>query len=569
MTGDLPRQSGCEPQADSQNQTGGQILVSALLDQGMDKLFCVPGESYLAVLDALYDVRDRCDVIACRQEGGAAVMAEAYGKLMGRPGICFVTRGPGATNASIAVHTARQDSTPMILFIGHVTLGDRDREAFQEIDYRRMFGPLAKWVAEIEDARRIPEYLSRAYATAMNGRPGPVVLVLPEDILTAVHPAPERMLPVKPVVAAPTVEDITQFSGLLSRAERPLMILGGSGWTAEARDLVQDFAEKNHIPVALSFRRQALFDNDHPNYVGDVGLGINPALAERITQADLLIVVGARLSENMTQGYRLLSPPRLRQLLVHVHPGADELGKVFAPALAIQSSPFEFARAISDHTDPLRGTDWLQGARLAYEDWTRPTPSVGPVNLADIMVWLRKNLPENAIITNGAGNYTIWLHRFYRYRGFLTQLAPTSGAMGYGVPAAIGAKAVYPDRTVVSFAGDGCFLMNGQELATAVQYNLNILFIIVNNSMYGTIRMHQEREYPARVMATDLRNPDFIALAQAYGAYAERVRETSEFADAFGRAMAAGRPAVIEIQIAPEDLTPNQTLSDIRKSALL
>ncbi|MDA5193182.1 thiamine pyrophosphate-binding protein [Govanella unica] len=550
-------------------RSGGQILVSAILDQDVATVFCVPGESYLPVLDALYDVQDRIRVITCRQEGGAAVMAEAHGKLTGRPGVCFVTRGPGATNAAIGVHTARQDSTPMVLFIGQVARGDRDREAFQEVDYRAMFGPLAKWVAEIDDARRIPEYVSRAWGLAMSGRPGPVVLVLPEDMLTdrvTVQSVPR----VGRLAGAPAAGDMMALRRHLTQAQRPLMILGGSGWSDGACHDIRNFAEQNGLPVAASFRRQDLFDNDHAQYVGDIGLGINPALAERVAAADLLLVIGARMSENMTQGYSLPVPPLPTQKLIHVHPAVEELGKVYVPTLAIHACLAEFA-AEAAALEPLAQvpfTKWTADARRDFESWTQPGPAQGDVNMGEIMQHLRDLLPDDAIICNGAGNYTIWLHRFYRYRRRHTQLAPTSGAMGYGVPSAVGAKATYPDRVVVSFSGDGCFMMNGQELATAVQYGLNVIFIIVNNGMYGTIRMHQERTFPERVMATDLVNPDFVALAKAYGAEGLLVEKTADFAAAFAHARAVGKPSVIEIRLDPEDITPRHSLSALRAAAI-
>ncbi len=555
-----------DTQTDS--RTGGQILVDTLLVQGVERAFCVPGESYLAVLDALHDVRERLELVVCRQEGGAAVMAEAHGKLTGRPGVCFVTRGPGATNASIGVHTARQDSTPMVLFIGHVARGDRDREAFQEVDYRAMFGPLAKWVAEIDDAKRIPEYIARAWSVAMNGRPGPVVLVLPEDMLTdrvTVSPVSRA----DRVAAAPTAAAMAVLRDRLASAKRPLLLVGGSGWTDTAVADLRRFAEQNGLPVAASFRRQDLFDNNHDNYVGDIGLGPNPKLVERLKSTDLLIAVGARLSENMTGGYTLLTPPVTAQPLVHVHPSLDELGKVYQPILGINAGMPEFFAAAVAMTPVDRAAykSWLTAARADYVAWTQPEKAAGPVNMGEIIAHLRDTLPADSILTNGAGNYTTWLHRFYRYRQFRTQLSPTSGAMGYGVPSAIAAKAAHRDRVVVSFSGDGCFLMNGQELATAVQHQLNIIFVIVNNSMYGTIRMHQERTYPDRIIGTPLQNPNFAALAESYGALGLRVEKTADFAGAFAKARDAGRPAVIEIILDPEDITPRQTLSEIRAAA--
>lgn len=545
--------------------TGGALLVRELLAQGADLAFCVPGESYLPVLDALHDVADRLRLVTCRQEGGAANMAEAYGKLTGRPGLCFVTRGPGATNAAIGVHTARQDSTPMILFIGQVARGDRDREAFQEVDYRAMFGPLAKWVAEIDNAERIPEYIARAYATAMSGRPGPVVLALPEDMLSDVVSAPVAAKAAR-IAAAPSSDAMAELHRLLSQAARPLIVVGGTGWTDQGvADLIR-FAEANHLPVAASFRRQDLVNNDHPNYVGDVGLAVNPKLFQRLRDADLVVAIGARLGESMTGGYTLWTPPHAGPTLVHVHPGAEELGKVYAPTLAINADLSAFAAAAADMppTKGARWQAWTREARADFVAWTTPSAAHGPVNMAEIMHALRAGLPDDAIVCNGAGNFSIWLHRFFRYRRRATQLAPTSGAMGYGFPAAVAAKATFPKRAVVALAGDGDFMMTGQELATAVHHKLPVIVIVVNNGMYGTIRMHQERRYPERVVATDLTNPDFVALAKAYGAAGHRVTRTAEFAAVLGTALQANTPTLIEIVLDPEDLTPRQTLSAIR-----
>ncbi|EKV31279.1 Thiamine pyrophosphate-requiring enzyme [Caenispirillum salinarum AK4] len=550
-------------------RSGGRILVDELVRHGVDTAYCVPGESYLAVLDALHDATVR--VITARQEGGAAFMAEAHGKMTGRPGICFVTRGPGATNASIGVHTAFQDSTPMILFVGQVARDQMEREAFQEIDYRRMYGEMTKWVAQIDDARRIPEFVSRAFHTATAGRPGPVVLALPEDMLRDVVEAPEVApfrTPVQPHISS---ADLMDLRDELSHARRPFMILGGGGWTPKAVKDIQQFAERQNLPVGCSFRTQHLFDNDHPLYAGDVGIGINPALAERIKASDLLIVVGARLGEMTTGGYEMLKPPKLPQHLVHVHPGAEELGRVFQPDLAINCGMESFAHAASS-VKPVSYAareDWAKAARADYEAWNDPTPvtTPGTVQMGAIMAWLREHLPKDAVMCNGAGNYSVWVHRFHRYRGFRTQAAPTNGTMGYGVPAAVAVKAANPERTVVAFAGDGCFQMNGQELGTAVQFGLPFITIVVNNGMYGTIRMHQERTYPGRISATDLVNPDFVMLAKAYGCHAELVEKTEDFAPAFQRAEASGKPALIEVRIDPEAITPRETLSGIREKA--
>jgi len=549
-------------------RTGGQLLVEQLRVHGSDLVFCVPGESYLAVLDALFDLRRVIRLVVCRQEGGAANMAEAYGKLTGRPGICFVTRGPGATNASIGVHTAFQDSTPLILFIGQVGSDVVEREAFQEMDYRRMFGPMAKWVAQIDRADRIPELLSHAYHVAVAGRPGPVVLALPEDMLAS--SAAAVTVPAYRRVQAHPGSALAELQQLLAKAQRPLVILGGGGWSAAACRDIQRFAENHRLPVACAFRRQDLFDNRHDLYVGDVGIGINPKLAERVRNADLVLAVGPRLGEMTTGGYTLFAVPVPQQTLVHVHAGAEELGRVYAAHLMINSGMAEFAAEAArlSAVDARAWQGWREQARTDYLANITPSPTPGTLNLGTVVVWLREHLPADAIVANGAGNYSAWVHRFYQYRGFRTQLAPTSGAMGYGVPAAIAAQLVHPGRTVVCFSGDGCFLMNGQELATAVQYRLDVVFIVVNNGMYGTIRMHQERQYPGRVYGTDLTNPDFAALARAYGAYGELVERTEDFPAAFERARASGTPALLELRIDPEATTPRTTLSTIREAAL-
>ena len=550
-------------------RSGGQVLIDALKVHGVDTAFCVPGESYLAALDALHDAEDRIKLIVCRQEGGAAYMAEAYGKMTGRPGICFVTRGPGATNASIGVHTAFQDSSPMILFVGQVARDQVEREAFQEIDFRRMYGPMTKWVAEIDDAARIPEYVSQAFHRAVNGRPGPVVLALPEDMLTDRVDVRDagRYTRVQP---SPSAAQMHELRDRLDEAKRPFMIVGGGGWSHEAVADIRAFAETANLPVGCSFRCQDLFDNAHPNYAGDVGIGINPKLAERVKNADLLLVVGARLGEMTTSGYTLVDIPVPRQTLVHVHASAEELGRVYQATLPINAGMAEFA-AMAKALGPVPARAWdneTKAAHAEYLEWSTPPAVEGPVQMGEIMTWLEGNLPPDAIVTNGAGNYATWVHRFHRYRRFRTQLAPTNGSMGYGVPAAVAAKVIAPERMVVSFNGDGCYMMNGQELATAVQYNLPVIFVVVNNGTYGTIRMHQERSYPGRVSGTDLANPDFVALARAYGAHGELVEKTADFAPAFERAARAGKPALIEIRLSPEVITPRQTLSQIRAAAL-
>ncbi|MCO6058058.1 thiamine pyrophosphate-binding protein [Pseudomonas sp. MOB-449] len=550
------------------SRSGGQILVDALRINGVERAFCVPGESYLAVLDALYDARDQIDLVVCRQEGGAAYMAEAYGKLTGKPGICFVTRGPGATNASVGVHTAYQDSTPMILFIGQVARDQRDREAFQEIDFRAMFGPLAKWVVQIDDARRIPELVSQAFHRAMNGRPGPVVVSLPEDMLTELASVADAG-PARSIEPHANASDMQALRHLLHRAERPLVILGGGGWNARAVADIRRFVECHDLPVAASFRCQDLFDNTHPNYAGDLGFAAGTRLVQAVKDADLLLVVGARLGEVSTNGYTTVEIPTPRQMLVHVHSGIEELGRVYQPTLGINSGMATFAALAAElpAIDGNRCPDWRAALNRNYRENLVALPSPGPVQMAEVIGWLNRHLPADAILTNGAGNYAVWVQRFYQYRTFRTQLGPTNGSMGYGVPAAVAAKLTCPERTVVAFAGDGCFLMNGQEIATAANYGANVIFVVVNNGMYGTIRMHQERHYPGRVSGTDLRNPDFAALARAYGLHGETVERTEDFPGAFERCQASGMPSLIEIRIDPEALTPRQSLSQIRSEA--
>jgi acetolactate synthase I/II/III large subunit len=544
-------------------RTGGRALVEALLVHGATHAFCVPGESYLAVLDALYDAPIK--LITCRQEGGAANMAEAYGKLTGKPGICFVTRGPGATNAAIGVHTAFQDSTPMILFIGQADQAMLDREAFQEVDFRAMFAPLAKWSAEIRDANRIPEYVARAFHMAVSGRPGPVVLSLPEDVLSGTCGAPATR-PYKKSEAVASHDAIRRLHTMLMHAGRPFLILGGPGWTAQGIADIRKFAEVFDLPVCTSFRAKDRFDNTRPNYCGDLGIGADPKLVKRIADSDLLIAVGARLGEMTTDGYIRIAAPVPRQPLVHVHPSADELNRVYQAELSIVSDVAPFAHAASELSPPasVHWRAWRREARDDYENWAKPVAAPGDVNPSDIFAWLNTRIPADAILTNGAGNYAGWLHRFYLYRGFPTLLGPTSGAMGYGLPAAVAAKIVHPERTVVCCAGDGCFLMNGQELATAVQYDAAIIVLVFDNAMYGTIRMHQEREYPGRVVGTDLKNPDFVALARSYGALGFHVTRTADFADAFEQAVRAKKPALIHINVDPEAISPTTTLSKLR-----
>ncbi|MGE0745973.1 MAG: thiamine pyrophosphate-binding protein [Rhodospirillales bacterium] len=549
-------------------RTGGQILVDALKLHGVDMAFCVPGESYLATLDALHDAAESIRLVVCRQEGGVANMAEAYGKLTGKPGIAFVTRGPGATHASVGIHTAHQDSTPLILFVGQVGRRMMERDAFQEIDFRRMFGQFTKWVAQIDDPARIPEMVARAFHTAVSGRPGPVVLALPEDMQTE-RAAVEDGIRYRLVSPSPSAAEMDRVRGMLAAAERPLMMIGGGGWTAEAAADVTAFAAASDLPTVAAFRRQDLMDNRLPVYAGDIGLGVNPALQQRFRDCDLLLVVGAQLGEVITGGYTLFDLPKPRQTMIHVHPSLGELGRVYQADMMVNAGMAPFAAA-ARALAPVKGrwASWRAGARADYEKHLQPEGSPGAVDFAKIMVWLRDALPEDAIIANGAGNYTVWVHRFWQYRKFGTQLAPQSGSMGYGVPASIAAALLHPGRTVVSFAGDGCFMMNGQELATAVQYGAKILFVVVNNSTYGTIRMHQEREYPGRVSGTDLRNPDFAALARAYGAFGATVTRTEDFAAAFAEARAAAGPALIELKVDTDVITPKTTLTAIRNASL-
>jgi acetolactate synthase-1/2/3 large subunit len=557
------------------SRTGGQILVDALKIHGVETAFGVPGESYLDVLDALHESGIR--FIINRQEGGAAFMAEAYGKMTGRPGICFVTRGPGATNASIGVHTAFQDSTPMILFIGQVGGDFMDREAFQEIDYRRMYGQMAKWVAQIDRADRIPEYMARAFQVATSGRPGPVVLALPEDMLTTLAAVADTGR-YQPVQAAPAAPQIAQLRAMLAGAQRPLVLLGGGGWNAQACADVQRFAEANGLPVACAFRFQDLLDNAHPHYVGDVGIGINPKLAARVRDADVLIAIGPRLGEMTTSGYELLSSPVPRQRLVHIHADPEELGSVYQAELMIASGMPQ-AAAMLAAMPPVDAAAWRSSVAeakaelLAYQEQP-PIFKDGqaPLDLWQVVRTIDELAPADTIITNGAGNYATWAHRFHRYGGMRTQLAPTSGAMGYSVPSGVAAKIIDPARTVITFAGDGEYMMNGQELATAVQYGAGVIIIVFNNSMFGTIRMHQEKNYPGRVSGTALHNPDFAALALAYGAQGEVVTETAQFGPALQRALAHTRthqlPAVIELRYDGNLITPGATLETIRKNAL-
>ena len=561
----------------STNRPAGHALVEALIAQGVHTTFGVPGESYLAVLDGLHEHRDKIRFIACRQEGGAAFMAEAQGKLSGRPGICFVTRGPGATNAGIGLHTAFQDSTPMILFVGQVASDQRDREAFQEVDYRQMFGPgtlgMAKWVAEVQSADRLPEYVARAFHTALQGRPGPVVLSLPEDMLT--QPTAAAVLPrAVPAQAWPAPGGLRDLRSMLLAARRPFLIAGGSGWDAEAAAALQRFAENWQLPVGCGFRFQDTFDNRHPLYAGDVGIGINPKLAARVREADLVIALGVRLGEMTTGGYTLLQAPRPAQKLVHVHAGPEELGRVYAADLMLQASMACAAKALETLAAPT-SLPWAEWAAAAHADYeiNHAAPAVEPLDLAVVMKTVQRLAPADTVYTNGAGNFSGWLHRYVRYHGLQhhgrTQLACTSGAMGYGLPAAVAAALLVPQRTVVNVAGDGDFLMTGQELATATGYGARrLISLVVDNGSYGTIRMHQEREYPGRVSGSDLFNPDFAALARAYGWDAHRVDTTAQFEPAFAAALVAGKPTLIHIRLDTDVITSRTTLGAIRDAAL-
>jgi acetolactate synthase I/II/III large subunit len=542
------------------------MLVDQLVVHDVDTAFCVPGESYVAVLDALRDSPIR--LVVARHEAGAANMAEAYGKLTGRPGVCFVTRAPGATHAATGVYTAFQDSTAFVLFVGQVPLAHRGREAFQELDYAETFGAMAKLVVEIEAPAQFPEATARAFQTAVSGRPGPVVVALPEDVLSAEARA-EDAAPYSRVRAAPSAEELSRVRELLAAADRPLVVVGGGGWSAEAAADLKAFAEASALPVAASFRRQDYLDNMSPSYAGVLTVGHDQALAGRLRNADLLLVVGSRFGDIATRGYTTLEPPRTPQTLVHAHADPDELGRVFQADLPIVSGSPEFlaaARAV----EPVHGAhraEWTESAHADFLASLRHEPGPGELDTGDVMEHLRRRLPHDAILTNGAGNYTVWCHLYYAFRRYRTQLAPCSGAMGYGIPAAIAAKVVHPERTVVCVSGDGDFLMSGHELAAAVQEKLGIVVLVVNNGMYGTIRMHQERLFPGRVIGTDLVNPDFAAWARAFGAHGEVVVRSGDFPDALERALGENRPALLELQVDPEAITPRKTLSQIRADA--
>ncbi len=547
-------------------RTAAEVLVDQLHVHGVQHVFCVPGESYLAVLDAFHD--SNLAVTVCRHDGSASMMAEAVGKVTGRPGVCFVTRGPGATNASHGIHIARQDTSPLVMFVGQVARDMREREAFQEVDYAAFFGPITKWAAEISDPARVPEIVSRAFYTAANGRPGPVVISIPEDMLIeriAVAAAPPFTL----VETSPGPAEMEKFAEMLGSARAPIMLLGGSRWSQAASDAIGRFAQKFSIPVCTTFRRGHLFDQTRPCYAGDVGIGPNSKLIARIKASDLVIVIGGRLGELPSQSYTLFEIPRPQTPFVHVHPGAEELGRVYSAHLPIHATPTAFAAVLENLKLSRAPSGDAKSARADYTEWTeKATDQPGGVNFGAVMVWLRDHLPADAILCNGAGNYAAWIHRFFRFRRFGQHVAPASGSMGYGVPAAVAMKRLHPDRMVVCLAGDGDYLMNGQEFATAVQYNLPFITIIVDNGMYGTIRMHQEREYPGRISATELRNPDFAAYARAFGGFGISVERTQDFPAAFKEAQASGKPAIIRLAIDGDAITPATTLTKIRAKSL-
>jgi len=549
-------------------KSGGELVVDALEAHGVTQLFCVPGESYLEVLDALHD--SPINATSARQEGGAAMMAEAWGKLHGTPGICFVTRGPGATNASAGIHVAQQDSTPMILFIGQINSQLRHRDAFQEVDYGQYLGSMAKWVAEIDSADRVTEMVSRAWSVATSGRPGPVVLVLPEDTLSGTALATD-IKPFKALETHPSQTDLQKMAHMIEQAKNPIVILGGSRWCKESVAHIEAFAKNFSVPVACSFRRQMLFNHLNPHYAGDVGLGINPKLKSTISDADLVVLIGGRFSEVPSQNYTLLGVQNAQQNLIHVHASAEELGAIYRADLAIHSSPKAIAQGLSQLSVSAsisqQRIDHLAQCHANYQHWSSmPTKAhPGDVQMPAIMAHLATTLPKNAIITNGAGNYATWIHRFWKFAGYGTQLAPTSGSMGYGLPAAVAAKIAFPEKTVVAFAGDGCFQMTMQEFGTAAQERAAVIVLVIDNGMYGTIRMHQERHFPSRVSTTDLVNPDFCALAKAYDAYATQVTHSDQFPAALRDAIAAKKPALIHIKLDPQAMTPNQTLDQIRE----
>ncbi len=545
-------------------QRAADVLVQLLISQDVSKIFCVPGESYLSALDSLYDQGD-VQVIACRHEASACHAAEAHAKFTGKVGVCFVTRGPGAMQAAIGVHTAQQDSTPLILFVGQVALADRHREAFQEMDYAQIFGSVAKWVAEVPSAERMGEYVERAFRVARAGRPGPVVLALPEEVLDGPCPAAGIKTPdAHPPALSPAFVEALRVR--LSAAQRPVLVLGGSGWNALACAAIAEFAQANQLATALSFRRKHLLDNESPVYVGDLGLGSNPALIKAVGDADLILAIGARLGENPTQGYTLFSRAETAQKLVHIHADAAEIGKVWPASLSGVAGPVEAAQVLRGLRVTAPWAERTRRMRASYEAFSSPISVNGPLNLSEVFTHLRSALPADAVVCNGAGNYAAWLHRFYRHRGFATQLAPISGSMGYGVPAALAAKLAVPAREVFAIAGDGCFLMAGHELATAQQYNAGFVVLVVDNGGFGTIRMHQARRFPGRVSGTELKNPDFCAYAESFGAWARRVERTEDFPAALAGARASKQLALLHLVTSLDDIAPGQTLKEIEKA---
>ena len=554
---------------DATQKSGGQYLVDHLIVNGIDRIFSVPGESFLGAMDAFYGRSNEIQFVNCRQEGGAAFMAAAYGRMTGKPGICFVTRGPGATNASIGVHVAKQDSVPMILFVGQVSVSSTHRDAFQEINIPAMFKPLAKWVVQIDEAKRLPELLARAFKVATSGRPGPVVISLPEDVqrdLIKTLPAVEN----QPTAPSPSSAQMYQLGVLISQAKQPVIVLGASTWTAEACDQIADFTERHNIPVVASFRCQDKIDNDHPNYVGVLGVGTPPFISELVDGADLLIMLSVELSEIVTESFTKFSHPKMQQQLVHVHPDEEELGRIYQPDLTIHSGMAEFAAQLADKTfkSKAKYSMDIAGLRQKFEDFTTPSTCPGDVHIGEILTWLDQRLPKDTFLSCGAGNYTHWVLRFLKHRQFGTQLAPLGAVMGYGVPAAIAASLQYPDRLAVAFAGDGCFLMNAQDMATAKKYGAQPIIIVINNGIYGSIRMHQERAFPTRNIGTDLENPDFIAYAEAFGVNAFRVTKTAEFEKAFEEAMAKPGPSLIELVVSEEAISPAFTLSELIERSL-
>ncbi len=543
---------------------GGKILSDQLVKLGVRRVFSVPGESFLAALDGLYD--SDIQNVVCRQEGGAAMMAEAYGKMTGQPGVCFVTRGPGATNASAGIHIAMQDSTPMVMFVGQIDNRHTDRETFQEVDYKALFGGLVKWVAQVDHTDRLPEYIARAFRVAMSGRPGPVVLALPENMLSGQADVPDMTIPaVLDTVAADVTRPIMHA---LAQAQRPLVVVGGSHWDHKAQMHLQAFAEIQDIPVVAGFRRQDYMDNHHSHYVGDLNVGVNPKLAARLRAADMLILLGTRFGDIETQGYTLVDPAGPGKVIVHVHADPDELGHVYTPDIAIAATAPSVVQHLAVAEPAGNWADWTSDARADYEAWITPQESPGDLKQEQVIKWLSDNLPDDAILTNGAGNYAAWLHRYFVYKQYGTCLAPTSGSMGYGFPAAVSASIEHPDRTIVCLAGDGCFQMTCNELSTAVQHGAKPIVVVMNNGRYGTIRMHQEKTYPGRVSGTALANPDFAALARAYGGHGEVVTKSADFADAFGRAQAAGTVTIIECQVDEEALATGTTLTAMRDAAM-